>query len=829
MELSIRRLCTAVGAVLLSSFAVIPAALAAEYDKMVHGPVDLPNGQWLNFYQKDQQVWGEMLYGDAPGVRIDDYGRAEIVAVFYYDFDKGGTKEVIVMLKDADGQHLRGYGFEGEELTKLPRLQAVLDEVAPTISTFTVGGVRKVLSQLPPQQYRMTYEAEGVQDPDIKAILDGTSKLKPTLIGYRNSEGTATDVKTAVEYKLRYPLTRTDKDAEGRERKYSLVATFDRSAYVEEDSSFMLVAIGYEADDIDWLKNGSEKIPRTGPFYEYMSMGSTWAGVASEAHYVQGELDGHFAAYDARNGSVMYAGDYKLGKQVGKWIEADSRETYWEGEYLDGKKQGKWVLQSMMDDADNYGFIHYNKGVPDGPSEIYTPDYDSSTEGAKKLSEKGIYLNGVKDGEWLESDGSKGQYQKGVKQGAWVEKVTQGDYRFQTGEGSYLDGKRSGTWVYIRTPDENDAFTTKQSVTYLYKTEVNYENGLRQGEAKLFNKDNFMFALKHYDKGRLHGESLWYSAPNTVSNVANYRQGELDGPQMWLEPNGDLNELSQYKFNDAIKLKPSQDECMMRKEPYAGDCEGVLSSKNAETTSIKDGEQRVYRGGRLSELSYYTNGSVDKEYRFDSNGRLMSLQTYKAGQEYGPSIRYSTDGGYSLVQYGHLINNRLSGPHYTFYPNGQLKSLWNYCQQEGETWNGEPYFWDNAIARCGIQREYFDNGAVSCIEDLDSNYAVDKVCYDQNGKLASEMLRIDEQHVVHKRYINGVIYQEEPGFSDFSHVTKGRKIYHLENPKSHGVFKSYDSSGKLKYEKIFDMGKAGCMKKYDANGKQTPETASCQF
>jgi hypothetical protein len=215
MELSIRNLCATAKLALLSSFVVLPAAMAADYDKIVHGPVDLPNGQWLDFYQKDHQVWGEMLYGDAPGVRIDDYGRAEIVAVFYYDFDKGGTKEVIVMLKDAEGQHLRGYGFEGDQLTKLPRLQTVLDTVAPTLTSFTVGSVRKVLSQIPPQQYRMTYDVDAIEDPAIKAIVDGSTQLKPTLVGYRNSEGSPVDVKTAVEYKLRYPLTRKDKDAQG--------------------------------------------------------------------------------------------------------------------------------------------------------------------------------------------------------------------------------------------------------------------------------------------------------------------------------------------------------------------------------------------------------------------------------------------------------------------------------------------------------------------------------------------------------------------------------------------------------------------------------------
>lgn len=813
MELSIRSLFAAVSAVLLSSLTVIPAAAAEDYDKIVHGPVDLPNGQWLNFYQKDHKVWGEMLYGDAPGVRIDDYGSAKIVAVFYLDFDKGGNKEVVVMLQDTDGQHLQGYGFEGDELTKLPRLQVVLDAVAPTLTSFTVGGVRKVLSQIPPQQYRMTYDVDAIEDPAIKAIVDGSTQLKPSLVGYRNAEGKPVDVKTAVEYKLRYPLTRKDKDAQGIERQYSLVTTFDRSGYSEEDGSFVLVSTAFEADDFDWLKSGGAEIPRTGPAYEFMSMGSSWAGLASESHFAQGVLDGAYAAYDGRNGNVMYAGNYKQGKKVGKWMEADSRETYWEGEYLDGKRQGKWILQTIFDENDNYGFAHYNQDVLDGPYELYTQDYESSADGAKRLAQKGIYLNGAKDGEWLEADGHKGRYEKGLKQGLWTEEVSRGDYRDRIGHGDYLDGKRTGPWVF----ESADG----------YKTEVSYLNGLRQGEAKSYNKDHFMYAQSQYQQGKLHGQSIWYSSLGIVSYIGHYRQGEFDGQQLRFDTQGQLTELSSFKFNETVKPKPSQDECDMREHRYAGDCEGVFSKDNART-SIKDGEQREYNKGVLYKLAYYTNGLLDKAYQFDTNGRLLNMTSYQAGKEYGPSMSYSTDGGYSLRIYGHNVNNRLSGPRYSFYPNGQLRSLWNYCQQEGEMWNGKPYYWDNAIARCGIQWEYFDNGAVNCIEELDGNYAVDKVCYDMNGKIASEMLRIDEQHVIHKRYINGVIYQEEPGFSDFSHVTKGRTIYHLENPKSHGVFKSY-KSGKLEYEKMYDMGKAGCHKKYDANGKQTPETASCQF
>lgn len=129
----------------------------------------------------------------------------------------------------------------------------------------TLKDTRKVLNQIPPQQYRMTYDVEAIEDPAIKAIIDGSTKLKPTLIGYRNAKGLPADVKTTDEYKLRYPLTRKDKDAQGREHQYSLVTHFYRNDYREQQDSFVLVSVVFEADDVDWLNSGESEIPKTGP------------------------------------------------------------------------------------------------------------------------------------------------------------------------------------------------------------------------------------------------------------------------------------------------------------------------------------------------------------------------------------------------------------------------------------------------------------------------------------------------------------------------------------------------------------------------------------
>lgn len=230
------------------------------------------------------------------------------------------------------------------------------------------------------------------------------------------------------------------------------------------------------------------------------------------------------------------------------------------------KKQGKWIAQSIFDEADNFGFAHYNQDVLDGPYEIYALDYGSSTEGAKQLMEKGIYRNGVKDGEWLEQDGTKGRYEQGVKQGPWTEKISVGHYRDSLGQGSYLGGETH--WplaVYFLLGGS--------------KAEVSYLNGLRQGEAKSFNKDNVLLVTSHYEQGWLDGQSIWYSSPNVVSSISNYRHGELDGPQMHFDTKGELTGLMSFKLNETVTLKPSQDECIMRKNPYAADCAGIINQK----------------------------------------------------------------------------------------------------------------------------------------------------------------------------------------------------------------------------------------------------------
>lgn len=108
---------------------------------------------------------------------------------------------------------------------------------------------------------------------------------------------------------------------------------------------------------------------------------------------------------------------------------------------------------------------------------------------------------------------------------------------------------------------------------------MTYLNGLREGEEKLISDENVLFANKHYKQGLLDGQSIWYSAQDVASGIRHYRKGEYHGMQAIFDPNHNhrLMELSHYEYDETLPVKPSQDECIMRENPYSNDCKDILN------------------------------------------------------------------------------------------------------------------------------------------------------------------------------------------------------------------------------------------------------------
>lgn len=75
----------------------------------------------------------------------------------------------------------------------------------------------------------------------------------------------------------------------------------------------------------------------------------------------------------------------------------------------------------------------------------------SKKGGAKLNRERGLYVNGKRQGEWVDNFGSyvhRGHYVDGKKHGEWVE-----DGWYSISRGEYVNGERHGEWMEVHTHD----------------------------------------------------------------------------------------------------------------------------------------------------------------------------------------------------------------------------------------------------------------------------------------------------------------------------------------------------------------------------------------
>ena len=677
--------CVLVLAVLSRSAQVAAQAIVPE---KVHGPVylDLPDSPSLLFFKQEYQVWGEYRFIDNRKRQLDDYGDADIDAVLYQDLDLDDTRELFVMYHDATGPHVRGYGLSFDGYQYLPRLQQALDAITQRLKSFTVAGVRRELSKIPPQQFLTDYQ--DVNNEEINDILQGQSALEPVLVGYRTLEGiSTTDISQASEYKLRYPLYIEALNGEGVSQRYQLTLSFDRSVYADTESAysmqtdndkpgFGLIDIGYEAVNFDWLNSGSVDIPRAGQFWGFFPQAQ--AGIlVEEGAYLNGYKQGQWTSYQL-TGQIGSRGQYERGQKVGQWDEAESLETLWRGEYQADLKQGLWVLTDMQDATVVLGHDNYLNGVLNGDSDYYIRASDmtstiaaesvplmseamdaatdngtnvatdianqtemdvKSGDGAVQnaaqsdasalaspstakmddlsnsliLYSKGRYLEGKKQGLWIEDDeGHGGEYRDGVKQGPWKE---------YDGQGQYVDGLRHGLWRH----------TLKGHLL-----ESPYVNGELDGDQKEYFNATQLVRVSPYKHGELDGEERLYFPSGQLQMSMFYQQGMLYGTKRQYYENGQLKLEESWKIERFDVAMQIEETCEIHECDEYG---------RRLPQSWREGERRQYSatGVLMSVEPYVRNRLHGVVQRFDVNGKLESEQQYQMGNPVCRK-RYLSDG-----------------------------------------------------------------------------------------------------------------------------------------------------------------------------------------
>ena len=297
---------------------------------------------------------------------------------------------------------------------------------------------------------------------------------------------------------------------------------------------------------------------------------------------------GQFKEY-YRSQRLLIAGQYQLGKPVGKWsyfyengfrkMEAfldSSEQTYWkyyfendslkmEGFISDRNKQGDWVYYYEDGSVKNRG--EYRDGKKHGLWEHYYPDGEikavanySMGEGTYTeyyykggIQRTGKTKNNYSEGIWtyFYPDGSveaKGMKHNGLKDGEWQYFYNSGEL---SGKGLYTNGDQTGDWIFYH---QNGKVSSKGTIV----------NGKKDGHWNLYNSDGGFkgeatFILgngkyrEYYEGGSLKVEGDIVNGKSNGKWVYYYNDGSIEGTCDFIEGRGQY--LGYYHDSKTLQMK----------------------------------------------------------------------------------------------------------------------------------------------------------------------------------------------------------------------------------------------------------------------------------
>ncbi|GAB3676771.1 toxin-antitoxin system YwqK family antitoxin [Salinisphaera aquimarina] len=146
----------------------------------------------------------------------------------------------------------------------------------------------------------------------------------------------------------------------------------------------------------------------------------------------------HGGEYETLNGKPLRALTWVHGKRQGPFIEFAYNGQQSIGTYVDGRRDG--VFRVIRDDQ-LIESTHYDHGTKDGEHILYADDGE--------VLDKGRYVDGAKQGAWVESTGYvkrwQGTYDNGERVGTW-RAINKWGYPAEEGEYDH-NGQRTGLWA----------------------------------------------------------------------------------------------------------------------------------------------------------------------------------------------------------------------------------------------------------------------------------------------------------------------------------------------------------------------------------------------
>lgn len=622
-------------------------ALPAEPGKRVHGPLAIPYGQTLTFYQKDNNVTAWFTSPpESEQETIPDFalitdrhyalGNVSIVAVFYYDLDNGGQDEVIVMYRDASGNpHLRAWGADADQMLPLTRFTPQLEKVAASLGKFNVASARQALAGLAPQQYLITDFPADLADPLFSDVLTIPGKYHAVLEGYYDELGDdVAKPQDANAYSLRFPDKFIERpNDKGEKTKYTLTLDFIRQGSCGMDElSFTPSRLYYENDTGE----------KEGPFVS-LSLQACQLFKNTEGKYRLNKQEGEWHHYSAEEGfRLLEKGAYRHGLREGRWQAYDVPGQRQEGEYIQDLKDGIWNTYS--DSGEVIAVESYHKDALSGP--------------------------------WL---------RKAAVKDVWVTEE----------EGQYINGRKEGAWQENMTTEPHYA---------------NYHNGLLDGELRITTLNGQNSEITHYQKGLRQGERSVWKDNGQLKKRENYRYGLLQGTRYFYDKNGKVDEMQNWSPASGANVDLCQEltsqaacdrraaslpESLAEGEWRAFHENGQLAAISYRHNGVKVGaEYKFNHSGKL----FYAARWDGKRYPVESSSYDYSQLDDLAGKP----IRISLLGDTRLLKDGRQEQS-------TFHSGGNALSRYNFwctTPRSGTAVCGTEYWWHRSGALSSIVQQH---------------------------------------------------------------------------------------------------------------------------
>lgn len=320
-----------------------------------------------------------------------------------------------------------------------------------------------------------------------------------------------------------------------------------------------------------------------------------------DGRYLNGKKTGHWKYYSVTT-VLIKEGDYFNDNMTGEWkyyydnITIDSKSTpfskqlYLVQTYENGLKNGRarqfstFTRQPLLCDT-----IKYKNSNP----------IDTCYEMVfKKMNISCFFKNGLLHGPFEERDDIKGTI---------IQK------------GNYIEGEQDGEW--IETIDDDGQ---------KYILQLNYKNGKVDGKIVYKDTLNKVFKIGAFSNGERNGNWKDYFTDGSLKNDYNYQNGSLVGEYKNYKEDGTINEVSEYAYGELKKISiydPLGSDIVRTYEILSSGFGSYKCRKTVYGDTIvsqiynltKDGNEKIY--GNYFELYFYLNinnkngGYADGEYR----------------------------------------------------------------------------------------------------------------------------------------------------------------------------------------------------------------------